>query len=92
MELLDCRSTTNRPFFPPLLVRVYFIPLLQDFTIDGQVWDDDLIGDVDEDNASDAYRDSLLHVGGECFYSGKTFRGMVCLLAGWGAHGRKNGC
>eukprot|EP00904_Undaria_pinnatifida_P002266 jgi/Undpi1/1203/HiC_scaffold_104.g14117.m1 len=34
---------------------------LQDFTIDGQVWDDDVIEGIDEDNASDAYSHSLLH-------------------------------
>eukprot|EP00904_Undaria_pinnatifida_P002255 jgi/Undpi1/1202/HiC_scaffold_104.g14116.m1 len=35
---------------------------LQDFTIDGQVWDDDAIEGVDEDNSSEAYRDILLYV------------------------------
>ena len=51
--------------------RAYFVPLLQDFTIDGQVWDDDVIEGIDEDNASDAYSHSLLHADGECFYSGR---------------------
>ena len=38
-------------------------PFLQDFTIDGQAWDD--VSDVTEDNAKQAYRDILIYVAGE---------------------------
>lgn len=59
-------------------------PLFQDFTIDGRVWDDDAQEDIEEGNASDAYRDSLLHVGGEDLFS-RDARRTSCFLAGWSA-------
>lgn len=40
--------------------------LLQDFTIDGQVLDDE---DIDADNPREAFRDILLYVAGERRYS-----------------------
>lgn len=57
---------------------------LQDFTIDGQAWND--VSGVTEDNAKQAYRDILIYVAGELNYPEDACRMLgesVYFLAGW---------
>lgn len=49
--------------------RARVVPLLQDFTLDGQVWND--VEDVEYEDAPDAFRDNLLYVAGERDFLGQ---------------------